>query len=162
MCSEQYLFSGFAFLGFRTQSIFARCRLFSFQDVWLCTSSSLRRHDLQVNANECQHLQCEVARLLSGSPRNCHQKRIVVWQSIDGSNHFHGITAVARDEQASDRSNFWGLQSRSRSFSKIGLDSAFRSTCCFWIADPIHYDKLVVVWYQKTRGSKGQKQIEYY
>jgi hypothetical protein len=42
--------------------------------------------------------------------------------------------------QASDRSDFLGSHSKSRSFWKIGSDSAFRSTCIFWIADPIRSD----------------------
>jgi hypothetical protein len=42
--------------------------------------------------------------------------------------------------QAPDRSDFFGPYSRSRSFWKIGSDSAFRSTCVFWIADPIRSD----------------------
>jgi hypothetical protein len=46
----------------------------------------------------------------------------------------------------SDRSDFLGLRSRSRSFSKIGSNSAFQSTCIFWIVDLIRSDLPIHIW----------------
>jgi hypothetical protein len=42
--------------------------------------------------------------------------------------------------QAFDRSDFFDRIPDPDPFSKIGSDSAFRSTCTFWIADPIRSD----------------------